>query len=108
MKTRKLGNITVSDVGMGCMAFSHGYFSLADEQYEVGVIEKGNTEIIAEIIAEKTGADMFRITADTNYPTTYESLLDISRQEKSNPPELAENVTNIADYDIVFIGYPIW
>ncbi len=84
------------------------YFSLADEQYEVGVIEKGNTEIIAEIIAEKTGADMFRITADTNYPTTYESLLDISRQEKSNPPELAENVTNIADYGIVFIGYPIW
>lgn len=84
------------------------YFSLADEQYEVGVIEKGNTEIVAEIIAEKTGADLFKITATTEYPTTYNGLLDISRKEESDPPELAENVTNMADYDMVFIGYPIW
>ena len=33
------------------------YFSLAGEQYEVGVIEKGNTEIVAEMIADATGAD---------------------------------------------------
>ena len=84
------------------------YFSLADEQYEVGIIEKGNTEIIAEIIAEKTGAELFKITANTDYPTTYEGLLDISKQEESDPPGLAENVANMADYDIVFIGYPIW
>lgn len=84
------------------------YFSLADEQYEVGVIEKGNTEIIAEIIAEKTGAELFKITANTDYPTTYEGLLDVSKQEESAPPELAENVANMADYNIVFIGYPIW
>ena len=84
------------------------YFSLADEQYEVGIIEKGNTEIIAEIIADKTGAELFKITADTDYPTTYEGLLDISKQEESDPPGLAENVANMADYDIVFIGYPIW
>ncbi|MDE5578226.1 MAG: NAD(P)H-dependent oxidoreductase [Oscillospiraceae bacterium] len=84
------------------------YFSLADEQYEVGIIEKGNTEIIAEIIADKTGAELFKINANTDYPTTYEGLLDISKQEESDPPELAKNVTNMADYDIVFIGYPIW
>lgn len=84
------------------------YFSLANEQYEVGIIEKGNTEIIAEIIADKTGAELFKITANTDYPTTYEGLLDISKQEESDPPELAENVPNMADYDIVFIGYPIW
>ncbi|MDE6726401.1 MAG: NAD(P)H-dependent oxidoreductase [Oscillospiraceae bacterium] len=84
------------------------YFSLADEQYEVGVIEKGNTEIIAEIIAEKTGADLFKITATTEYPTTYNGLLDISRKEENAPPQLAETVTKLVDYDTVFIGYPIW
>lgn len=84
------------------------YFSLANEQYEVGVIEKGNTQIIAEIIAEKTGADAFSITATTVYPTTYNGLLDISRKEESAPPKLAATVTNMADYDTVFIGYPIW
>lgn len=84
------------------------YFSLANEQYEVGVIERGNTQIIAEIIAEKTGADTFSITATTAYPTTYNELLDISRREESDPPELFEAVDNMDDYNTVFIGYPIW
>lgn len=37
------------------------YFSRADDNYGVGVVEKGNTEIIAEMIAEETGADTFKI-----------------------------------------------
>jgi len=36
-------------------------FSRADENYAVGVIEKGNTMILAEMIAERTGADLFEI-----------------------------------------------
>lgn len=35
------------------------YFSLAGEQYGVGVVEEGNTSIIAHMIAEQTGADLF-------------------------------------------------
>lgn len=33
MKTRKLKDIEVSAVGMGCMAFSHGYGKIQSEQY---------------------------------------------------------------------------
>lgn len=84
------------------------YFSLAGEQYEVGVIEKGNTEIVAEMIAEATGADTFKIESTTEYPTTYDGLLDISRKEEINPPQIAETVNNIGDYDTIFLGYPIW
>lgn len=84
------------------------YFSLAGEQYEVGVIEKGNTEIVAEMIAASTGADMFKMEATTEYPDTYEELLEVSRQEADTPPEIAETVENMTDYDTVFIGYPIW
>lgn len=83
-------------------------FSLADEQYEVGIIEKGNTQIVAEIIAEQTGADMFMIEATEKYPTTYNGLLDISRKEENDPPKIAGTVSNMSDYDTVFIGYPIW
>ena len=36
------------------------YFSRTGEQYSVGFITKGNTEIIAEIIAAKTGADLLK------------------------------------------------
>ena len=86
------------------------YFSLAGEQYGVGVIEEGNTAIIAKMIAEKTGADTFEIEAVNAYPETYDGLLNVSRQEMSDNahPEIAGTVDNMADYDIVFVGYPNW
>ena len=39
MKTRQLGNLTVSEVGMGCMAFSHGYGKIPPEQYSIEAIQ---------------------------------------------------------------------
>lgn len=38
MKTRQLGELTVSEVGMGCMAFSHGYGKIPSEQYSIEAI----------------------------------------------------------------------
>ena len=84
------------------------YFSLTGEQYEVGVIEKGNTEIVAEMIADAIGADTFKIESTEEYPTTYDGLLDISRKEEDDPPEIADAVDNMDDYDTIFLGYPIW
>ena len=86
------------------------YFSLAGEQYGVGVIEEGNTSIIAHMIAEQTGADLFEIKAVNPYPTSHSELLDVSRKEMSDKarPEIADTVDNMDDYDTVFIGYPNW
>ncbi|MDE6846189.1 MAG: aldo/keto reductase [Lachnospiraceae bacterium] len=39
MKTRQLGALTVSEVGMGCMAFSHGYGKIPPEQYSIEAIQ---------------------------------------------------------------------
>ena len=38
MKTRQLGELTVSEVGMGCMAFSHGYGKIPQENYSIEAI----------------------------------------------------------------------
>ena len=86
------------------------YFSLAGEQYGVGVIEEGNTSIIAHMIAEQTGADLFEIKAVNPYPTSHSELLEVSRKEMSDKarPEIADTVDNMDDYDTVFIGYPNW
>lgn len=84
------------------------YFSLAGEQYDVGVIEKGNTEIIAEMIADATNADLFKIESTEAYPTTYDGLLDVSKKEQTEPPEIAGTVDNMENYDTIFLGYPIW
>ena len=86
------------------------YFSLAGEQYGVGVIEEGNTSIIAHMIAEQTGADLFEIEVVTPYPTSQSELLEVSQQEMADNarPEIAGTVDNMDDYDTIFIGYPNW
>ena len=88
------------------------YFSRIGEQYSIGVIEKGNTAIVAEMVAERLSADVFEITpAVDNYPTdNYRVLTDIGLQEQKDGarPAIAADVENFADYDTVFLGYPIW
>lgn len=86
------------------------YFSKNGEQYSVGTIKKGNTEIIAEMIAAKTGGDTFEIkVANDKYPKSYNDLTKYAQTEKRNNerPEIAGKI-NIADYDVIFIGYPNW
>ena len=85
-------------------------FSLTGEQYNVGVIEEGNTAVIAKMIAQQTGADLFEIEAVTPYRSPKNGLLDISRQEMNAGarPEIAGTVEHMEDYDVVFLGYPNW
>ena len=86
------------------------YFSRTGEQYSVGNITKGNTAIVAEIIAEKTGGDMFEIkVVNDNYPNEYTPLIQFAKKEKQENarPEIIGDV-NIDNYDTVFIGYPNW
>ena len=87
------------------------YFSRTGEQYTVGVIDKGNTAIVAEMIAEETGADMFEIMpADDHYPMTYDELTEVALTEQSENarPEYAGEVPDLAQYDTIFIGAPVW
>ena len=87
------------------------YFSKAGNQYSVGNVEKGNTAKVAEIIAEKTGADVFEVKVkNDNYPTEYEPLTEVAKeeQEKRLRPEILGGVDNFGDYDVVFVGSPVW
>ena len=87
------------------------YFSRTVEQYTVGVIDKGNTAIVAEMIAERTGADLFEILpADDHYPTTYNELTDVAKKEQIDNarPAYADDVPDLAAYDTIFIGSPVW
>ena len=86
------------------------YFSRADENYNVGTIDVGNTQIVAEYIADEVGADSFHIETVTPYPADYDDCCDVAKQELADKarPELSETVDNMEQYDIVFLGYPIW
>ena len=86
------------------------FFSRTGDNYAVGNIEKGNTHIVADMIAEMTGADTFEIKTVQTYPADYKETTEVAKreQEENARPELAAQVPNMADYDVVFLGYPIW
>lgn len=70
----------------------------------------GNTETVADLIAQQTGGDLFEIVPATPYTDDYDTLLDVARQEQAEDarPALANTVENWDSYDVVFVGYPNW
>ncbi len=70
----------------------------------------GNTKQIADYIREKTNADVIRLETVRTYPSNYDEMLDTAKEEQRNGgrPELKNKDINIADYDTIFLGYPIW
>ncbi len=84
-------------------------FSRTDENYSVGRITKGNTMIVAEMIASKTGSDLFEIKPVKKYPEGYDECTDVAKKElnaKARPAIVEDK--DISEYDTIFFGYPIW
>lgn len=109
--TESTQNQTVSESSEQTGKILIAYFSRAGENYGVGTIEKGNTEIVAEMIAEKyENADLFKIETNYTYPESYDEATKAAKSEQDSNarPELKNTVDNFENYDTIFIGYPIW
>lgn len=85
------------------------FFSHTGENYAVGNITKGNTRIIAEMIAEVTSGRLFEIAPVNKYPNSYDACIDVAKKEKGRGerPAIKSDIA-VEDYDMVFIGYPNW
>lgn len=70
----------------------------------------GNTENVANSIAARTGADIFKIVPAEPYIDDYDELLDIATKEKQDGarPKIADTIENFEQYDVVYVGYPNW
>lgn len=70
----------------------------------------GNTGVVADMIAQATGADLFSIRTVEQYPDTYDATIDQGQQEQSDGarPELATHLENLDSYDTIFLGFPNW
>ena len=70
----------------------------------------GNTEKIANMIAEDTGADLFQIEPVEAYPEDYNAVVDQAKEEQTANarPELLHDVEVFQNYDVIFLGYPNW
>ena len=119
--------LALSMVSLGGMAEEDGaideskiliaYFSRAQEIYETDLDgysaatpRANNTELLAQLIQQKTGADLFQIQTEQVYPVDHSENSEIAGREKDENarPVLTTHVENMAQYDVVILGYPIW
>lgn len=85
------------------------FFSRTGENYAVGNIKKGNTHIIAKMIAEETDGTLFQVEPLKAYPANYTKCTEVAKQEMESKarPAIKGDVA-VEDYDVIYIGYPTW
>lgn len=71
---------------------------------------KGNAQLIAEWVADETGADLFAIQSEEVYPADYNETVDKASKDQSAGirPALTTKVEDMSAYSTVIIVYPNW
>ncbi len=72
--------------------------------------QTSNTKTVAQEIAKRLNADIEEIALVEPYDTAFQATIDRCKadREKGILPEIKPLKSNVADYDWIFIGYPIW
>ncbi len=70
----------------------------------------GNTETFANYIKKNSNITSYKIVPSNPYPEDYDTMLKIAQEERNNNsrPEIQNPLTNVSEYDIILLGYPIW
>jgi flavodoxin len=105
-----LGQATPGAAGSGVLL---AFFSRAYENYYHGDridLEIGNTKIVAGLISDRIGCDVYEILATDPYPEDYEETRErnVQEQDADARPEIANPLASIDAYDTIIIGGPIW
>lgn len=89
------------------------FFSRPGENYYYGDridLEVGNTKVVAGMISELIGCDVYEIEPVDPYPHDYEETVERNVREQNDDarPAIANPLESIDQYDIVLLGSPIW
>lgn len=81
-----------------------------DATTSASVLVPGHVAQMAGWIQSETGGDLFSIVAAEPYSSDYDECLDRAADEKADSarPTLTGTVRNMADYNVIFLGYPDW
>jgi flavodoxin len=84
--------------------------SEVDATTSASVQPPGNVAQMAAWIQHEIGGELFSIQVEEPYPADYDACLDRAADEKAENarPKLTEKVSDISEYDTVFLGYPNW
>ena len=72
--------------------------------------QTGTTKAVAEELQKMLGTDIDSIMPEEPYAGSYDQTIERGRQERENgvTPALVPLKVNPDDYDVIFLGYPVW
>lgn len=81
-----------------------------DAPSSASILPPGDTARLAGWIQQEVGGDLHSILTEEPYSSDYDECLDraIREHDGGTRPALSSSVSNMDDYDIVFLGYPNW
>lgn len=84
--------------------------SFAQKKLVLYYSETGTTKAVAEELQKQLDADIESIEAVTPYSGNFQETMQRGQREMQSgeTPELKPLKSKIADYDVIFLGYPIW
>ncbi len=74
----------------------------------------GVTENVAKLLAEAADADLFEIKPEVPYTSAdldwqdKNSRSSVEMRDKASRPAIAESNAKVDEYDVIFVGFPIW
>lgn len=71
---------------------------------------EGNLQVMAQVLAEETGADVFHILLSEPYNHDYETMLPVAIEQLQNEdwPPLQASIENLQEYEVIYLGTPVW
>lgn len=70
----------------------------------------GNSELLAQMVQDAVGGDIYAIRTKKRYPSTYSATIAEAREEfnSGERPTLLGTLPDMSNYDTVFLVYPLW
>ena len=90
------------------------FFSMKGETYMAGGrienLTMGNTNVCAEFIQKAVGGDLFEIETTKVYSKDHFKMIEEAKDEMQSGEKAQPKhwLSNLEDYDVIFVGYPIW
>lgn len=86
------------------------FFSRANENYAVGNLKVGNTEVLANRIKKLINCDLFKCEPVKEYSSNYKECVKEALFNKQNNlrPKLKQYLNNVDEYDYIIVAGPIY
>lgn len=107
---KKLSNILFSAVMLLTACCCHPKHDDGPRSLVVYFSQSGTTEAVAHLLQAKTGADLYKIEAAVPYDDDFQKIVDAYLQEMKQgiTREIVPVTFDVADYDTLYIGFPVW